>query len=223
MAFTEAEEGVLRAPNLERIHWLEHGFGTRHTLHWPPPDRLATVKQIHSSRVISANGDPGPQGEGDALITNRPGLMIGVKTADCVPVLLVDTRNRAVAAVHAGWKGTAKSIVIAALNEMSANFGTQAADIAAAIGPSIGVCCYEVGPEVLVQFRQWLPELNSDVPGKLDLERVNTMQMLEAGVPPDEIAACGICTYCGENLHSFRRDRDQAGRMMSAIGVRQSS
>src|SRR5450631_3690493 len=93
--------GVLRSSALDRFEWLEHGFGTRESSNWPDASRLAVVKQVHSAHVVLAGVGTGYIGQGDALITNRPGLMVGVRTADCVPILLVDPKVRAVAAVHA--------------------------------------------------------------------------------------------------------------------------
>ena len=209
----------LRTANLSRISWLDHGFGTRLSAGWPPLDRLALLKQIHSPTVRRAS-EMGILGEGDALISDTPGLLVGVKTADCVPILLADTRNRAVAAVHAGWKGTAKSIVTAALDRMSSAFGAQPADLVVGIGPCIGACCYEVGQDVAAEFQKWHPNLPSEGKVRLDLVEVNIQQLRDAGVERSNIEAIDRCTYCGGyDLESFRRDGEIAGRMISAIGI----
>lgn len=213
--------GIFTADLFEHEDWLEHGFGTRESVEWPEPERLAILKQIHSAIVAEAVA-PGSLGEGDGLISNEPGLMVGVKTADCVPVLLADTRNRAVAAVHAGWKGTAGEIVLAAIGRMRAHYGTNPADIIAAIGPCIRSCCYEVGPEVAERFERWMPELAPRSKQKLDLVEVNRRQLMSVGIPEWRIESGAPCTYCepDQRLHSFRRDGVQAGRMISAIGIR---
>ena len=118
------------------------------TAHWP----LATLRQVHSD-VVHAVADAPPEALcGDALVTRTPGLLLGVRTADCVPILLVDAKRRAVAAVHAGWRGTLQRIVVKAAGQMRMSFGTRPADLLAAIGPCIGRCCYEVGPEVAQAF-----------------------------------------------------------------------
>jgi len=161
-------------PSLSSLKFIEFDFGTRHSS--PPPD-LVTVHQIHSARVVLNRGMPRRQEDADALIENTPGIAIGVKTADCVPILLADPVSRAVAAIHAGWRGTAAGIVAAAIRCMASEFGTQPEDIHAAIGPSIRPCCYEVGPEVAIEFGV-LP------PGHvhLNLPAINARQLQAAGV-----------------------------------------
>ena len=214
--------GAYRVPAFLEFPWLEHGFGTRAATSWPDPSRLALLKQIHSTTVIEAKS-PGWLGQGDALTTNVPGLLTGIRTADCVPILLVDSRNRAVAAVHAGWRGTAGRIAAATAAEMGRLFGTSPTDLHAAIGPAIGECCYEVGPEVARRFAPWWPALESiDRPAHLDLVETNRRQLQEAGIPRERIFTGAVCTCCTGTLHSFRRDKDAAGRMISAIGIRLS-
>jgi len=118
---------------------------------------LATLRQIHSDVVHAVSALPGepPAGDapvGDAMVTRRPGLLVAVQTADCVPILLVDTARRVVAAVHAGWRGTLARVAAKTLGRMRLEFGTRPDDVAAALGPSIGRCCYAVGPEVAQAF-----------------------------------------------------------------------
>src|SRR6266478_7782653 len=112
--------------------------------------QLISLKQIHSDVIHLFEAAPAEPCRGDASATNRPGLLLGVQTADCVPILLVDPKNRAVAAIHAGWRGTLARIAVKALGKMQMHFGTRSADLLAAIGPSIGGCCYEVGTEVAI-------------------------------------------------------------------------
>jgi YfiH family protein len=113
---------------------------------------LVTLRQIHSDviHVVAAPAAEAPKA--DALATRTPGLLLGVQTADCVPILLADTRQRVVAAIHAGWRGTLARIVVKALGRMRMEFGTRPRDVVAALGPAIGRCCYEVGPEVAQAF-----------------------------------------------------------------------
>jgi polyphenol oxidase len=133
-----------------------------------------------------------------------------VKTADCLPILLVDERRRAVGAVHAGWRGTVSRVAISTLRAMSTWWGTRPEDLHAAIGPGIGKCCFEVGPEVAVQFGEPADRAH------IDLEAANCRQLVEAGLAPERIYSSGLCTFCSHELfHSFRRDREQAGRMHS--------
>ena len=215
---------ILRAPALEAFSWLEHGFGTKHSASWPPEDSRATLKQIHSTRVAVAS-KPGILGEGDALITATEGVFVTVKTADCIPVLLVDPRNKVVAAVHAGWRGTAGNIVRSTIDTMVSRFHSEPALIWAAIGPGIGKCCYEVSGEVAAQFADWMPEhANAANEAMLDLVEVNRRQLTQAGIPSAQVVGSTTaewCTRCNaDTLHSFRRDRESAGRMLSAIRIR---
>ncbi len=155
----------------------------------------------------------GVLGEGDALLENTPGSVVAVKTADCIPLLLVDDANRAVAAVHAGWRGTVAQIAQRAVDAMRSRFGTQPEHLHVAIGPGIGNCCFEVGPEVAEQFGR-VGRVH------IDLAEENRRQLLEAGVTPARIYASNLCTMCGAGeFHSFRRDRERAGRMYSFVGL----
>ena len=142
---------------------------------------------------------------GDALLEDAPGAVIAVKTADCVPILLVDERNRAVAAVHAGWRGTVARIALRAVQAMSRRFSTDPRDLHAAIGPAIGACCYEVGPEVATQF-------GLEGRSHIDLAAANRAQLLESGVTAERMCR-------PEEFHSFRRDRQAAGRLYSFAGI----
>lgn len=113
---------------------------------------LVTLRQVHSDVIHAIAEKPAAAPKGDAAITRAPGLLLAVQTADCLPILLVDAKRRAVAAVHAGWRGTLARIAAKALGRMQMEFGTRPADVIAAIGPGIGVCCYEVGHEVVQSF-----------------------------------------------------------------------
>ncbi len=188
--------------------WLRHGFGTEVS---KTPDDLATVKQVHSAEVLIAD-QPGLQGTGDGLISTASGLAVGIKTADCLPILLVDPTHLVVAAVHAGWRGTAAGIAGRAIQMMKARFGTDPADLEGAIGPGIGKCCFEVGPEVAREFGPW----ESDEKTCLDLTQINRQQLQQAGVT--KVYESGLCTKCGEGFYSFRRDGEKAGRMISFAG-----
>jgi YfiH family protein len=173
------QAGVLR-----KIPWLVHGFSTRVGLaKWDTPAAvaanrakllaamdvarmpLATLRQVHSdvAHVVCAPGERQspdwrlPLAAGDASITRQPGVLLSVQTADCVPILLADTRQRIVAAVHAGWRGTLARIVVKTLGRMQQEFGTRAKDVAAALGPAIGRCCYQVGAEVAQAYAGQFP------------------------------------------------------------------
>lgn len=188
---------------------IEHGFGTRHTPF--DQDRAATLKQIHSNRVLISN-HPGVAGEGDALITARPGLAIAIKTADCLPILLADPTNQVIAAVHAGWRGTDARIVEKTIRVMRERFGTEPRKLIAAIGPGIGMCCYEVGDDVARRF-------GLERRGKVDLARANREQLTACGVERMETIA--RCTQCEPDVfYSYRREAGEAGRMLSYLMLR---
>lgn len=150
---------MLRSPLLSELPWLTHGFGTiacgishpRAGGAWMAlHPHLLMVKQIHSALVWA---DPAPGTAGDAILTHTSGRLLALRTADCCPILIADTKRRAVAAVHAGWRGTLARIAERAVGEMRARWGSDPADMCAAIGPGIRVCCYEVGAEVQQAFR----------------------------------------------------------------------
>ena len=201
---------MIHSSLLADLGWVAHGFGTR----WDnlSQDGMASLTQIHSAAVLVVDG-AGGAGEGDALTTDRPGVSVSVRTADCYPILLADPRNRAVAAVHAGWRGTVARIVAETLGLMQAQFGTDAADIRAAIGPGIGFCCYQVGGEVARLF-------GLEQAGRIDLAEENRRQLISAGVPAARIKTAGGCTQCdAQQFHSFRRDKERAGRMVSFVRI----
>lgn len=174
---------------------------------------MASLKQIHSALSLVADRPEGCVGEGDALLTQETGVTVSVRTADCFPILLADVRRRAVAAVHAGWRGTADRVVVKALERMQAEFGSEPQDVIAAIGPGIGACCYEVGEEVGRRF-----DIVSA--GRLDLAEENCRQLAGYGVPRERTGVIGMCTFCDARFYSWRRDRESAGRMISYIGIK---
>jgi len=193
---------------------------------WP----LVTLRQIHSDLIHCVSAPPDEQLVGDGLITVIPGIVLAVQTADCLPIILVDTKRRAVGVFHAGWRGTLKRIVEKGLGEMRRYFGTLPRDARAAIGPGIHRCCYEVGPEVRTEFesqfefaaelfhevkdsdpvREKYPLLfltarapgHSELPVRifLDLVEANRRQLLAAGVPGKNITAAAECTACNPDL-----------------------
>ena len=201
---------ILHSPLLSQLAWIDHGFGTR--LAPLSQEGMASLKQIHSARALAVE-QAGCAGEGDALVTSSPGLLVSVRSADCYPILLADTKHRAVAAVHAGWRGTVAGVVVETVAKMRDQFGTSPADIVAAIGPGIGKCCYEVGAEVGRLF-------GLEGAGRIDLTAANRCQLIDAGVDEPRIDVLGGCTRCdAARFYSFRRENEQAGRMISYIGV----
>ena len=173
------------------------------------------VEQVHSSRVAAAEDAPC---EADALVASAPGHAVRVVTADCVPILLASADGSRVAAVHAGWKGTLARIVQKAVRAMGEG---AASGLLAYVGPSVGPCCYLVSRERFDLFREafpgWIPEGGGRP--SLDLQRLNALQLQEAGVPARAVRVEARCTSCSVGLCcSYRRDGDAAGRMAALIG-----
>jgi polyphenol oxidase len=205
-------DGVFRSELLCDIPWLWHGFGSRLSEGWPGP--YTTVKQVHSDVVVVSDGASACLGQGDALVTATPGDRIGIRTADCVPILMADPVKRVVGAVHAGWRGTVAEIARRSVERMVDTFDTKAGDIRAAIGPCIAQCCFEVGPEVAERFG--LPAERT----RIDLVEANRRHLLAAGLAEQNVDISGLCTACdAERFHSFRRDKEASGRMVAAIGI----
>jgi YfiH family protein len=208
------DQGVYRSQGLEELPWLMHGFGTRVSRDWPPADaEVATLRQIHSDKVLAVEHS-GCLGDGDALISNRPGIALSIRTADCLPILIADPAKRAIAAIHAGWRGTVQEIVPKTVRAMEDQFGSRPEDLVVVVGPGIGSCCFEVGPEVAGQF---------GVSGRAKIDLVETIrrQLGRNDGATRQFAATGLCTVCRADLfHSYRRDREAAGRMVSVIGIK---
>lgn len=194
---------------------------------------LAACWQVHGRdvRVVRDASEARNESERcDALMTDLPGVLLGVKTADCVPVLIGDSRTGACAAVHAGWRGTLAGIVRHALTRLSREFGTKPEDVRAAIGPAALGCCYEVGAEVIEAFRAEFANADalftptSEGRALVDLHRANLEQLTESGVAPERVHALPLCTMCRpEDFFSYRRDRKlhgRTGRLLSVIGMR---
>lgn len=214
-AFRLGSDGIYRCEAFGQFTWLTHGFGTR----LASPPAIVTLRQIHSTIVRNAAGLADRTNDGDALLTDEPDLSIGVRTADCVPILLLDARTHAVGAVHAGWRGAAGNIVQAAIERMIDDFGTSATNLHAAIGPCIRQCCYRVGPDVAQRFSPWFPELaTAREPQHLNLAEANRHQMIACGLPATQIFDSQLCTSCAiESLFSYRREPENPGRMTAAI------
>ena len=210
---------------------------------WP----LVMLRQIHSDLIHRVNKLPEEQLAGDGLLTDTPGMLLGIGTADCLPIILVDVKKKAVGVFHAGWRGTLKRIVEKGIGEMGRYFGTVPGDVKAAIGPGIHGCCYEVGTEVRDQFasqfacaaelfreskesdpiRKKYPLLflsarppgHSDLPKKvfLDLAEANRRQLIDAGVPAKNISVSPLCTSCRTDLLFSHRKENGVTGRMMAV------
>lgn len=215
-----------------------------------PSTPLATLRQFHSNLVVraaSADTCREKPRRADGLVSSEPGLLLGVQTADCIPVLVADRRRRVVGAFHAGWRGTVKRIVETGIGRMRLEFGSRPADLIAAIGPGIGACCYAVGEDVFSEFESQFPYardlfrevfdadpvrlkypllfLSQRAPGHLnegprlhvDLAEANRRQLLAAGLKPKSIAVIGGCTQCNPDLFFSHRGSRGSAGRMMAV------
>ncbi len=189
---------------------------------------IANLKQIHSTRVVIFDSPVKtgviPEGEGDALVTNQPQLLLVVRTADCVPVLLIDHNTRVVGAIHAGWRGAVGGIVPKTIQACVEHFGSDVAHMHVAIGPSIGPCCYEVDAQVIeplkIGYPDWLGVLQETTAekGMLDLKKLIWHQSLASGIPEQQVDRMEHCTYCRDDLFfSYRREGQVNGTMMTGV------
>jgi YfiH family protein len=182
---------------------------------------VATVRQVHGTRVVTAGNEDDPP-EADGVASRRRGQALGIVTADCVPALLLARRHGVIAAVHAGWRGAAAGVLESALDHLRREFGVEPPDVDGVLGPSIGPCCYRVGPEVREAFEArsgatttaaWTPAGDRLL---LDLRLAERLLLEQAGV--SSVALVGPCTACTPGLASYRRDGAGAGRQLSFIG-----
>jgi purine-nucleoside/S-methyl-5'-thioadenosine phosphorylase / adenosine deaminase len=193
------------------------------------PDRVVTVNQVHGDAIVVVDEDNYRAlrtTKADAMITNAPGIAIGVETADCVPVLLIDPAIPAVAAVHAGWRSTVKKIVRKAVALMNDTYGSDPSRLTAAFGPAIGPECYEVDEPVMgpvrEAFRFWKDVASPRGNGKwsLNLIKANWLELLQVGVQEDHIHSLGMCTSCRrDQFYSFRAE-GRTGRMLSVVMIK---
>ena len=200
----------LECPELVQIG-VAHGFGLLGS-DQVEIDGLQRVRQVHGTHLVEAPCDVPT--EADALFTRQPGAAVGLQTADCVPLLLADTGGRGVAAVHAGWRGSAAGISGLTVARLGDALGIVPAELVVAIGPHIGPCCYEVDQPVRDAVAD-SSVLRAGRPGhwQLDLFELNRRQLEAAGVAPERVHRVGECTGCHPDRYpSFRRDR--TGRRM---------
>jgi YfiH family protein len=185
-------------------------------------NHLILLNQIHRDRILLVRESPGPLPsplEYDALITNTPHVFLGIRTADCLPILIVDQKKKVIAAVHAGRQGTALHITEKVLRKMEEEFGCQPHHLLVAMGPSIGQCCYEIDEKVFL--REWEPFARSrgDRNWMLDLGRTNIEQMEREGIKKEQIFWINLCTHCHDGLFFSYRREGRTGRQLSFIGI----
>jgi YfiH family protein len=228
LGFTKDDDAVAVAGNRAMFLRAVGGDGAR---------EMVTVRQVHGTRMLQvAAGDSATLirdgravEEADGMISAAPGVVLGVQAADCVPVLVADTKQRVVAAFHAGWRGTVAGVVERGIARMRSEFGSDPEDMIGAVGPSIGACCYSVGEEVREQFAAafgYADKLFEQREGGLylDLWQANRRQMVAAGLSAEAVAVVGECSACTRvdgrrKYFSHRAERGFTGRAMGMIGI----
>ena len=185
--------------------------------------RFARVRQVHGARAVRADAPTHPVDEADVVVSRAPGVAACVSVADCVPVLLADPETGAVAAVHAGWRGTIARAAAEGVRALAREAGAPASRLLATVGPAIGPCCYEVSPDLAARFRDALgPETVREGPApRLDLWRANVLVLRAQGVAAERIELLSRCTACERDLFfSHRRDAGRTGRQVAFIAPR---
>lgn len=232
---------IVQSPLLRSVPGFYHAFlgvdllpgrgdaGRLQSVFAIPPSRVGTLGQEHSATVLEwAEGDAvsGADGKrkGDALFTAVQGTGVGIRTADCVPILIAAPGVPACAAVHAGWRGLAAGIVGATVRRLGGRFGSGASGgLVAAAGPSARGCCYEIGEEVADLLRplpgggRFLFRGKSVGRWMADLASLALEALAAAGVPRGNLEATGPCTVCSRSFHSYRREKSLSGRQLSFI------
>lgn len=193
--------------------------------HFPVTQKSMTfMNQVHSDNVVNKTNKKPSFPTADAIITKERQIALCLKTADCVPCFLYDSQNKVIAAIHAGWRGTALKLVKKTLKKLEQLYKSEPNNIFAFIGPAIGPCCYNVGKDVVEHFH-FLGKAKQDFIQKikgekymLDLKGINAFLLAQLGIPEENIEISDLCTSCNEELfYSYRRDKDKAGRNISFI------
>jgi YfiH family protein len=219
-------------PEWKTIPFLVHGFGDKN---WQQSDfrthpmlrnfKILLLHQIHSDILHIVDEVPENMLSGDALLTDKRGLLLVIKTADCLPVLIVDPEKKALAAVHCGWRSISQTLIRKVILALKNHFQCDPSSLLVALGPCIGKDCYEVGEDVKKKFEETGPFHDVFLPhprirGKyyLDLRTATKHQLLDSGVDGSNISSVDLCTHCESSLLSYRRSRQKEGRMLSFIG-----
>lgn len=188
---------------------------------WFEADNIGYLNQVHSDTIYVYDGNIH---DGDAIITDKKNTILGVFTADCVPVLIYDKNKEVIAAIHSGWKGTLKCIVKKTIEKMVHEFNCNSEDLKAYIGPHIMECCYEVSEDLIKNFKE--EKIYKDIKiatnRKLSLQSCIEKQLLDSGVNSEQINKLEICTHCNDDhiLYSYRKDKENCGRMFSFIFIK---
>ncbi|MDO8526964.1 MAG: peptidoglycan editing factor PgeF [Deltaproteobacteria bacterium] len=243
MALTHIQNiPVVQSPLLLKQEWLVHGFGLKDIpiekyvnaagfeKSWIPKTHQPHGNRVH---VVQRTSDPNGAGighrvmEGDAFVTDQPGVVCWVRTADCLPIIIVDVEKKVVGAVHAGWRSTAQKIISETLAVFKTKWNSNVADLRVALGPAIGGHCYHVGPDVAKIFTEaglcpgpWMEEMDRGH-WFLDLAFANLHLLHEAGLEREQVYVSLACTACDlERFHSFRKEGGKKGEQVSFVIVR---
>lgn len=185
--------------------------------------KFAILKQVHGAEIVlaAASNIPPPDLQADALMTNTPGITLGIQTADCIPVFYWDSKNRAAALAHAGWRGLHAGIVAKTVREMKKNFGTLPEDLQIALGPSNRLCCYEVGEEFAEYFpRHYRPRYQGSAKGHVDLIAQASDELISAGISVSQIFDVNICTSCSNDRFFSARKEKTENRILSILQIK---
>ena len=199
------------------------------------PARIVFIDQVHGSKIVTRN-EEAERLVGDAVIIDQEGYYPSIKTADCQAILILDPIRRVSAAIHAGWRGTVERITKKVIIELENAFGSRPSDLIAALGPSVGTCCYEVDEKVITPFRESMPDaerfiesylITDPISGmdrisrRLDLRRANRHELIDSGVNQENIKDLNLCTKCHNTMfYSYRRDGANPGRLIALAGFR---
>ena len=214
-----------------RIGWEQNNlYKQLSTILDIPEDDIYRVRQVHGREVMiirEENNKSISNEEKDGLITNKKGIALCTSHADCVPIYYYDKANEVIGLAHAGWKGTLNNISEVIIKNMIEHFNSSPENIKVAIGPSIGVCCYEIGYDVEALFREKYPKeldivINSDNKIYLDLWKINKINLINLGIKESNIIYSDFCTSCNVNtLYSYRKEKGIKSRMIAAIMLNQ--
>ncbi len=212
LSFSNGDDPAIVSWNRERI---AEAFGFE-------SHRLILLKQMQLDGILILREPPEVNPTSltyDAVITNQPNLFLGIRTADCIPLLIIDQRKRAIAAVHAGRQGTALQITRKTVRKMKEEMGCFEEDLLVTLGPSIGPCCYEIDEKVFL--KEWEPFSRVKGNGRwmVDLARINIAQLMEEGIEEDQIYQIDLCTRCHRDLFFSYRGEGKTGRQLSFIGI----
>ncbi len=187
-----------------------------------PEAALARIHQVHGGDLLAVDGawrEDGDRPHADGLITRERGRLLVVTIADCVPVFVVDATTGTLAVVHAGWRGTVAGIAASAVRAVAGAAGAEPRALRAAIGPSIGPCCFEVGDDVAAHFPHATRRPARAPRAHVDLWKANADQLAHEGIPRDAVDVAGLCTSCTSDVFfSHRRDHGRTGRMIAVLG-----